>query len=38
LQQKLVFTLAQRIVKHKPIEQEDYWEENQIFEGVEEHK
>lgn len=37
LQQKLVFTLAKGIVKDKPIEEKDYWEEEGEFEGVKEH-
>ena len=37
LQQKLMFALAESIVKHKPIEEKDYWEKDEIFERVEEH-
>lgn len=25
-------------IKHKPIDQEDYWEKDEIFKGVEEHR
>ena len=32
-----MFTLAHGVVKHEPIEQEDYWEEDCEFKGVEEH-
>ena len=35
---KLAFVLADCIVKHKPIEEKDYWEEEGEFEGVEEHR
>ena len=34
---KLAFALAEGIVEDKPIEQEDYWEEDCELEGVEEH-
>ena len=37
LPQQLAFALAHGVVKHEPIEQEDYWEEEGEFEGVEEH-
>jgi hypothetical protein len=33
-----VFTLAEGIVKHKPIEEKDYWEEDCKFKGVKEHR
>ena len=35
---KLAVTCAQRIIKDEPIEEKDYWEKNEIFKGVEEHK
>ena len=35
---KLAVTCAQRIVKHKPIEQKHYREKESEFEGVKEHK
>ena len=34
---KFAFVLAQSIAKHKPIEQEDYWEKEGELEGVEKH-
>jgi hypothetical protein len=33
-----VLALAEGIVKHEPIEQKDYWEENQIFKGIKKHR
>lgn len=35
---KLAFALAKSIIKDKPIEEKDYWEEESEFEGVKEHK
>jgi hypothetical protein len=35
---KLAFALADGIVKHKPIEEKDYWEEEGEFKGVKEHQ
>ena len=33
----MALATTHRVVEHKPIEQKNYWEENQIFEGVEKH-
>ena len=38
LPQQLAFTLAHGVVKHEPIEQEDYWEEDCELEGVKKHE
>lgn len=37
LQEQLVLAASERVVKHKPIEQEDYRQENGKLDGVEEH-
>lgn len=34
----MVLSFTDGVVKHEPIEQEDYWEKEEIFEGVKEHK
>ena len=37
LQPQLMLTLAECVIKYKPIEQKYYWEEDEIFEGVKKH-